>query len=81
MAAVVFQVPPVLASRTDAGWFVSSLEVQGTERMLISKDGATEGFRSWIGYVPALGRGVFVLANFDADPATVGTQILSELPL
>jgi CubicO group peptidase (beta-lactamase class C family) len=61
------------------GWARSSLAATGSTASytLVSKDGAWTGFRAYLGYLPARGVGVFVLANGDAEPGG-GTDVLAK---
>jgi len=54
---------------------------QCTGGIRISKSGAVPGFRSWIGFDKATGRGVFVLLNSNAIKGTpIGEKLLDLIP-
>jgi CubicO group peptidase (beta-lactamase class C family) len=64
-------------------WGRSALLETGCAQ-IVSKDGATPGFRAWIGFVPSDATGVVVMANWsnsdDTQPTTqIGQQILRAL--
>jgi D-alanyl-D-alanine-carboxypeptidase/D-alanyl-D-alanine-endopeptidase len=63
-------------------WNTSSLTVRGQSVSEVWKDGDTNGFHSYVAYVPSRQIGVFVLANFFSGtvPRTIGDQILAALP-
>jgi CubicO group peptidase (beta-lactamase class C family) len=68
---------PRYAEREDRwvgyGWFTS--RVAG--RTVVWHNGGTGGFRSYVGYEPATGRGVVVLGNTDRDVDALALRLLT----
>jgi CubicO group peptidase (beta-lactamase class C family) len=68
---------PRYAERADRrvgyGWFTS--RVAG--RTVVWHNGGTGGFRSYVGYEPATGRGVVVLGNTDRDVDALALRLLT----
>jgi CubicO group peptidase (beta-lactamase class C family) len=66
------------------GWQIRTLQVQGTNQNLYTKDGASGlgGQSCWVGFVPSQNVGVAVLTNgisADQPPPVLGMQILDTL--
>jgi len=80
-------VPSVDAIRTETvdnklGWGVEKQWPNGasTDPTLVSKNGASTGFESYIGFLKGTGKGVVVLFAYpDDDPTTVGEAVLDAL--
>jgi len=68
--------------RIGLAWQIVPLEVNSS-RKVIEKGGSVSGFRAYIGFEPALKKGVFVLFNYsveNSDVSPVGRTILLNLP-
>jgi CubicO group peptidase (beta-lactamase class C family) len=63
-------------------WNTSPITLGTASHTEVWKDGDTNGFHSYVAYIPDAQRGVFVMANFPitTTPQALGDQILESLP-
>jgi CubicO group peptidase (beta-lactamase class C family) len=59
------------------GWF--RMKPGNTEHIIICHDGATGGFRSFIGFIEGRYTGIIILCNVDRDVNKLGFQLLEKL--